>query len=147
MSLISRKLLTADEVLSIENPYALVMVAGKSPAITRLPDISKTYFNTLNGMGTKEQNQKLRIERENIREIRPVQKIKVWEIWKKKSEEKLEEEQEIKKYKVELIQDKFKEKIKEINEKNIKNNFQSIAFSNAFIYCTYGQRNICNIIR
>ena len=118
MSLISRKVLTADEVLSIENPYALVMVAGKQPAITRLPDISKTHFNALNGMGTKEQNQKLRIERENIREIRPAQSIKVWEIWKRNTEEE-EEEQEIKKHKVELIQDKFKEKIKEINEKNI----------------------------
>ena len=119
MSLISRKLLTPDEVLSIENPYAIVMVAGKPPAITNLPDISKTHFNILNKMGTKEQNQKLRIERENKRETRPVQKIKVWEIWKKDTEEELEKEPEKKKEKIELIQDKFKESKKEINERDI----------------------------
>ena len=119
MSLISRKVLTPDEVLSIESPYALIMIAGKPPAITKIPDISKTYFNTLNGMGTKEENQKLRIKRENIRKTRPVQAIKVWEIWKKTEEEELEEEQEIKKHEIKLIQNKFKENIKESNEKNI----------------------------
>lgn len=117
MSLISRKLLTPDE----ENPYALIMIAGKPPEITNLPDILQTHFNTLNGMGTKDENQKLRIERENIRETRPVQEIKVWEIWKKNTEEELEKEQkqEIKKHKIELIQDKLKDNMKEINEKSI----------------------------
>lgn len=49
MSLISRKLLTPDEVLRIENPYVLVMVAGKPPAISYVPDISKMHFNRLCG--------------------------------------------------------------------------------------------------
>lgn len=83
MSLISRKLLTPDEVLRIENPYILVMIAGKPPALLNVPDISKMHFNKLNGMGTKEENQKLRIERENKREIRKISKIKIWNIWDK----------------------------------------------------------------
>lgn len=81
MSLISRKLLTPDEVLMIENPYALVMLAGKPPAITTIPDISQTYFNKLNAMGTKEENQTLRIEREQKRKERPMKPIKIWDIW------------------------------------------------------------------
>lgn len=120
MSLISRKVLTPDEVLSIENPYAIIMVAGKQPVITKLPDISKTHFNLLNGMGTKEENQKLRIEREEKRKTRSVQSIKVWKVWKKNTEEEFEEdEQEIKNNRVKLIQDRFKDNMKEINEKNI----------------------------
>lgn len=85
MSLISRKLLTPDEVLMIENPYALVMIAGKPPVISNIPDISQTHFNKLNGMGTKEENQELRLKRENKREIRTIQPIKVWDIWNKKN--------------------------------------------------------------
>ena len=57
------------------------MIPSESPAITRVPDISKMYFNKLNGMGTKEQNQKLRIDRESKREIRPIIPIKIWDIW------------------------------------------------------------------
>lgn len=87
MSLISRKLLTPDEVLRIENPYILVMIAGKPPAICHVPDISKMHFNKLNGMGTREENQKLRIKRENNREIRPISKIKIWDIWNRKLQE------------------------------------------------------------
>lgn len=81
MSLISRKLLTPDEVLMIGNPYALVMLAGKPPAITTIPDISQTHFNKLNAMGTKEENQTLRIEREQKRKERPMKPIKIWDIW------------------------------------------------------------------
>ena len=83
MSLISRKLLTPDEVLKIESPYILVMIAGKPPALLNVPDISKMYFNKLNGMGTKEENQRLRIERENARKVRKISKSKIWNIWDK----------------------------------------------------------------
>lgn len=83
MSLISRKLLTPDEVLRIESPYILLMIAGKPPAILYVPDISKMHFNKLNGMGTKEENQKLRIKREKQRETRKISKIKIWDIWNK----------------------------------------------------------------
>lgn len=100
MSLISRKLLTPDEVLKIENPYAIVMLAGKPPAITTIPDISKMYFNKLSGMGTREENQRLRIERELKRKERPIQEIKIWNIW-----EDTTEIEEIKK--IDFIKDKI----------------------------------------
>lgn len=87
MSLISRKLLTPDEVLRIENPYILVMIAGKPPALLNVPDISKMHFNKLNGMGTKEENQKLRITREKQRKVRKISKIKIWDIWNKYQDE------------------------------------------------------------
>ena len=92
MSLISRKLLTPDEVLKIESPYILVMIAGKPPALLNVPDISKMHFNALNGMGTKEENQKLRIERENARPIRKISKPKIWNIWDKVKEQDIEED-------------------------------------------------------
>lgn len=110
MSLISRKLLTPDEVLKIENPNAIVMMAGKPPALTNMPDISKMHFNKLNGMGTRSENQELRIKREEAREQRPIKPIKVWDIWNKGTNEEAQ--------RVELIQDKFRRNIKEINEKN-----------------------------
>ena len=87
MSLISRKVLTGDEVMKIEHPYAIVIIPGKAPALTYLPDISKIHFNKLNGMGTKEENQQLRINREKHREIREISKIKIWDIWNKYKEE------------------------------------------------------------
>lgn len=83
MSLISRKVLTADEVLRIESPYVLVMLGGEAPALLYVPDISKTFFNKLNGMGTKEENQLLRIDRDSKRETREITKIKIWDIWNK----------------------------------------------------------------
>lgn len=91
MSLISRKLLMPDEVLKIESPHILVMIAGKPPALLNVPDISKMHFNKLNGMGTKEENQKLRIERENARKI---SKIKIWNIWDKVKENDFDEMEE-----------------------------------------------------
>lgn len=81
MSLISRKMLTTDEVLRIQSPIILVMIAGEYSAILYVPDISKMHFNKLNGMGTKEENKKLRIKREMERPIRTIQKVKIWNIW------------------------------------------------------------------
>jgi hypothetical protein len=99
MSLISRKLLTPDEVLKIENPYNIVMIAGKPPALLNVPDISKMHFNKINSMGTKEENQNLRIKRENERPIRKISKVKIWNIWdkvKNNDENDFDEEQELK---------------------------------------------------
>lgn len=100
MSLISRKLLTPDEVLKIENPNAIVMLAGKPPAITTIPDISKMHFNTLNGMGNREENQRLRIDRELKRKQRPVQEVKIWNIW-----DNIQEDKEFRK--IDFIKDKI----------------------------------------
>lgn len=107
MSLISRKLLTPDEVMKIESPYAIIIVFDKLPVIANVPDISKTYFNKINGMGSREHNQKLRIDRENARVERPIKQIKIWNIWNRKIGE------EIQKTKVEVIQDNFRKNIKE----------------------------------
>ena len=98
MSLISRKMLTADEVLRIQSPIILVMIAGEYSAILYVPDISKMHFNKLNGMGTKEENKKLRIKREMERPIREIQKVKIWNIWdqiKNMDEEDFDERQEL----------------------------------------------------
>lgn len=111
MSLISRKLLTPDEVLKIENPNAIVMLAGKPPALTNMPDISQMHFNKLNGMGNRQENQELRIKREEAREEKTIKPIKVWDIWNESTNEETQ--------RMELIQDKFRKNIKEINEENI----------------------------
>ncbi len=99
MSLISRKMLTADEVLRIGSPIILVMITGEYAAILYVPDISQMHFNKLNGMGTKEENKKLRIQRENERPIRKISKVKIWNVWDKYKnidEEDIYEEQELK---------------------------------------------------
>ena len=51
MNLISRPLLTEDEVLRIQRPYVLVINAGNYPAIVKIPDLSKWHFNKLFGLG------------------------------------------------------------------------------------------------
>lgn len=111
MSLISRKTLTGDEVMKIEHPYAIVSIPGKSPALTTIPDISNMHFNILNEMGDREQNQLLRIKREQAREERPIKPIKIWDIWNKTDDEE--------KIEVEFIQNKLKRNMKEINEEDI----------------------------
>lgn len=81
INLISRNLLTEDEILRIERPYVLVIQTGLFPIITKLPDISKWKFNTLFGMGNQEHNRKLRLERENQRPVKEIEDIKLWGIW------------------------------------------------------------------
>ncbi len=82
MNLISRPLLTEDEIIRIERPYILLIETGLYPKITKLPDISEWDFNRLYGMGDKEQNRKLREERESKRKERKDEDIKLWGIWK-----------------------------------------------------------------
>ena len=106
MSLISRKLLTPDEVIKIMSPFIIVIIPGEQPALLVVPDISQMHFNKLNGMGTKEENQRLRIERENAREERPIKPIKIWNIWDKQTKE------EMPRMKVEVIQDNFRKNLK-----------------------------------
>ena len=81
MNLIARPLLTEDEILRIERPYILVINAGNYPAMTRLPDLTKWYFNKLFGMGDIEHNRKLREQRENERLEKQQKKIRLWGIW------------------------------------------------------------------
>ena len=51
------------------------------PIITKLPDISKWRFNKLFGMGNQEENRQLRLEREQEREQKEIEDIKLWGIW------------------------------------------------------------------
>ena len=81
VNLISRNLLTEDEILRIERPYVLIIQTGLFPIITKLPDISKWKFNTLFGMGNQEHNRKLRLERESQRPVKEIEDIKLWGIW------------------------------------------------------------------
>lgn len=81
INLISRNLLTEDEILRIERPYVLVIQTGLFPIITKLPDISRWKFNSLFGMGNQEHNRKLRFERESQRPVKEIENIKLWGIW------------------------------------------------------------------
>ena len=81
INLISRSLLTEDEILRIERPYVLVIQTGLFPIIIKLPDISKWKFNSLFGMGNQEHNRKLRFERESQRNVKDIEDIKLWGIW------------------------------------------------------------------
>ena len=89
------------------------MIAGKPPAILNVPDISKMYFNQINCMGTKAENTRLRIEREKDRKESKLEKIKIWEIWKKYynlelEDYSIEENEEI----VNMIKNNLERKIK-----------------------------------
>lgn len=81
VNLISRSLLTEDEILRIERPYVLIIQTGLFPIITKLPDLSKWKFNNLFGMGNEEHNRVLRLERESKRPVKEIEDIKLWEIW------------------------------------------------------------------
>jgi type IV secretion system protein VirD4 len=82
MNLISRPLLTEDEILRIERPYILIIQSGSYPAIKKMPDLSKWYFNELFGLGDVDFNRKIREERENTRQVYELEKIQLWGIWK-----------------------------------------------------------------
>ena len=70
------------------------------------------YFNKLNGMGTREENQSLRILREEQRKVNSIKPIKIWDIWNKKdTEEKIDQKDE-------LVKDKIRKKVKESNEED-----------------------------
>ena len=98
--------IVADEVLRIQSPVILVMIAGEYSAIMYVPDISKMHFNKLNGMGTKEENKKLRIQREKERKIREIQKVKIWNIWDQINE--IYDEKEIDEEELKIIRENWK---------------------------------------
>lgn len=63
-SLTGRELLTADEVGLIKRPYVLVLYQGKRPSMMQIPDMSQWRFNDWLGMGNREANIQLRIQRQ-----------------------------------------------------------------------------------
>lgn len=76
-----RDLLTPEELRRIRRPWQLVM-SRADPAVMYAPDISKTFFNTLYGMGSKDHNQKLRIYHNNQRPTRTAA-VSYWDGYKK----------------------------------------------------------------
>lgn len=81
MNLISRALLTEDEIMRIARPYILIISTGMYPIIKKLPDISKWYFNELFGMGNEAHNKELRLLRANGTKEREEKEIQAWGIW------------------------------------------------------------------
>lgn len=80
-SLASRPLLKPEEVGLIGYPYSLISIAGQHPLMGIAPDISFYYANKELGLGDKEHNQNITIERNSGREARRVQDINLWGIW------------------------------------------------------------------
>lgn len=80
-NLTGRDLLTVEDLHRIRRPYQLVM-SRADPIILYAPDISKTFFNTMFGMGSKRHNQKLQIYRSSLRPTR-VPSVSRWDGWKK----------------------------------------------------------------
>ena len=83
-NLTARALLTPDEIRLIDRPYSLI-TSRDNPAIMYAPDLSKSVFNRMFGLGDKEHNRKVREERENKRSTRDIGnlKIELWGIWDK----------------------------------------------------------------
>ena len=81
MNLISRPLLTEDEITRIERPYILLIPTGMYPMMSKLPDLSSWNFNKLFGMGNEEHNRKLREERETSRIETDEEEMRLWGIW------------------------------------------------------------------
>lgn len=76
----SRTLLMPEEVGRIEEPYSLILYR-KFPAILNSPDISMFQANLEFGMGDKEHNNKLLVERQKQRKIHEIEELKLWGIW------------------------------------------------------------------
>lgn len=87
-NLAKRELLFPDEIARIKRPHSLVM-SDTHPAIMYGPDLSKYSFNEFLGLGDKEHNEKLRIEKakERAKHERdhnvPMQLWGVWNVWKR----------------------------------------------------------------
>lgn len=80
-NLISRKLLTPDEIGRLQRPYQIV-TSRDYPAMMQMPDLSKTVFNEMFGLGDREHNRLVRIQREQARPvINNDSKVELWRIW------------------------------------------------------------------
>jgi len=84
VNLMSRTLLTPDEVGRIARPYSLV-TSRSFPSVMYAPDLSKTSFDEMFGLGDKDHNTRVRELREKRRpqRITEVNDRELWGIWKK----------------------------------------------------------------
>lgn len=80
-TLSGRDLLTVAELKRIDRPWQLVM-SRKDPVIMYAPDISKTIFNRLFGMGDRLHNQYLRVYRNSLRPQRQPS-VSFWDGYKR----------------------------------------------------------------
>lgn len=80
-SLTGRNLLLPEEVGLIEAPYSLICFAGKHPIMLTAPDLSCYKINGELGMGDKDHNRRLIIERNAGREERTIKEIRLWGVW------------------------------------------------------------------
>ena len=79
-NLTGRDLLTSEAIRRIRRPWQLVM-SRADPIVMYAPDISKTFFNTLFGMGSKEHNRRLRMFRNAQRTVRDTT-VSYWDGYK-----------------------------------------------------------------
>lgn len=80
-NLTSRDLLTTEEIRRIHRPYQLVMTRS-DPVMMYAPDVSKTIFNTMFGLGDPEHNRRLRMFRDTRRTTRSCT-VSYWDGYKK----------------------------------------------------------------
>lgn len=82
VSLVSRDLLTTDEIRRVSRPYQIVM-SRSHPAMMLSPDLSGWCFNEMLGLGDKEHNRKVREARELRRPVNMAhEEVMLWGIWK-----------------------------------------------------------------
>lgn len=79
-SLTGRDLLTVDEIKRIKRPYQLIM-SSADPCMMYAPDLSKTVFNDMLGLGNKRHNSKVIELRQARRPSRAVQ-VAYWDLSK-----------------------------------------------------------------
>lgn len=91
-SLTGRALLEAAELKRFKSPDALISFTGEYSAVNNLPDLSAYKFNQILGLGDKEHNTKLMIEREAERESYDIPELKLWGIWNNLSDEPISED-------------------------------------------------------
>lgn len=81
VNLISRPLLTEEEIIRINSPEAIVMITGMYPYLVKLQDFSQYKFNEILGLGDEKKNTEIRNLRENSRISRQANTIQLWGIW------------------------------------------------------------------
>ena len=136
LSLVSRELLTTDEIRRINRPYQIV-IGRNFPCMSISDDLSKWYFNTMCGLGNKEHNRLIRQKRENERKTIELNKeIELWEIWevyKFLIKNNLSKENEVTSEENKNIENANTENNNQIpNDKDnsIKNNLKSVSLGN-----------------
>lgn len=79
-NLTGRDLLTVDEIKRIKRPYQLVM-SSADPCMMYAPDLSKTIFNDLLGLGSKRHNSKV-IELRQAKRASRTPQVSYWDLRK-----------------------------------------------------------------